>query len=165
MANKREALESLFKKTIMQANEEEMEVLEDLLKSLQRKQNGLHRTYIASMLGIKSRLLDDGTYESIIPIKPIAQNTLNIIHGGITSTLIDTAMGSLVNQHLPVNKAAVTLDMKINFLSKGIGTFIRCNAEIVHKEESRWVTRADVYRNDEKLIATATGNFFVVDRT
>ncbi|MFK3959423.1 PaaI family thioesterase [Guptibacillus hwajinpoensis] len=159
-----ESIHTLISQILDEANEQEKHSLRFLLEGVLKKQQDHYKTYLAGFMGIRSKKLDEDTYESIIPNQELVHNPLHIVHGGITSSLIDIAMGSLVHQSLPSDKAAVTSEMNIHFLAKGDGHELRCQSHVVFKGDERWVVKANVYRDDLKLIATATGNFMVIPR-
>jgi uncharacterized protein (TIGR00369 family) len=153
-----------FSEILAEADENEKRSLYSLLEGVLKKQRNEYKTYLAGFMGIKSKLLDENTYESIIPVRDLVHNPLQMVHGGITASLIDIAMGSLVHQSLPSDQAAVTSEMNIHFLSKGDGNELRCRSHIVFKSNTRWVVKANVYRDDDTIVATATGNFMVIPR-
>lgn len=146
------------------ANEEEVNVLSMIMNGLEKKQQGEYLTYLAGITNLKSQFIGEDTYEVIIPIQPMIENPLKIVHGGITATLIDTAMGSLVNRLLPDELAAVTTEMKINYISPGIGKHLRCIASVAHKGRQIWIAEAKVYSDKNKLVAMANGSFFIIPR-
>lgn len=153
-----------FSEILAEADENEKRSLYSLLEGVLKKQRNEYKTYLAGFMGIKSKLLDENTYESIIPVRDLVHNPLQMVHGGITASLIDIAMGSLVHQSLPSDQAAVTSEMNIHFLSKGDGNELKCRSHIVFKSNTRWVVKANVYRDDDTIVATATGNFMVIPR-
>ncbi|MGA9287768.1 MAG: PaaI family thioesterase, partial [Anaerobacillus sp.] len=59
---------------------------------------------------------------------------------------------------------AVTSEMTIHYLAKGTGNQLRCRSQVLFKSDTRWVVKANVYRDDQTLIATATGNFMIISR-
>ncbi len=159
-----DAIHARLSKLLEQANEQEKENLIFLLEGIQKKQDDHYKTYLAGFMGIKSKLIDENTYESIIPNRELVHNPLRIVHGGITASVIDIAMGSLVHQSVPAHQAAVTSEMNIHYLAKGTGTQLRCRSQVIFKSDTRWVVKANVYRDDQSLIATATGNFMIIPR-
>ena len=153
-----------FKQLLKEASKADKQVIELLIEGVLRKQSSLNGSYLGGILGTKSRLTDNNQYEMIIPNTELIQNSLQIVHGGITATLLDSAMGSLVHYNLPVGAAAVTSEMKINYLAPGKGSELKCIASIIHQGSKIVVTEGKVYREDGKLIAHATGSFFVIKR-
>lgn len=159
-----ENIHALLSEMLEKATNEERKNLYSLLEGIEKKQNNHYKTYLAGYMGIKSKLLDENTYESIIPNRELIHNPLHVVHGGVTASLIDIAMGSLVHQSLPPTKAAVTSEMNIHYLAKGSGKDLRCRSHVIFKSETRWVVKADVLRDDDTIIATATGNFMIIPR-
>lgn len=157
-------MEEKFKEVWQSSSEEDKKVLEMLLESMSRKQAGSSRSYLGALLQAESRLIGDMEYEIKIPNTAIIQNSLNIVHGGITATILDTAMGTLVHHLIPDDKAAVTAEMKINYLSAGIGSELVCRAGIIHRGTKTVVTEGRVFRDDGKLIAHSTATFYIINR-
>lgn len=149
---------------LLESSDESKQALLSLLEGVEQKQNGHYKTYLAALMGINSRLVDENTYESIIPNRELVHNPLGITHGGIIASLMDIAMGSLVHQFLQKQQAAVTSEMKIHFLSSGTGSELRCLSTAMFKSDTRWIVKANVYRDDQKLVATATGTFMIITK-
>lgn len=148
----------------LEANDEERQALEHVIDAVIRKQTKQNGSYIGGLLQTNRRVIDDQTYEITIPNTELIQNPLQIVHGGITATLLDSAMGSVVHHVLPKEKAAVTTEMKVNYVAPGIGKEFRCVAQLIHKGTKICVTEGRVFRDDGTLIAHATGSFFIIDR-
>jgi uncharacterized protein (TIGR00369 family) len=153
-----------FNQLVENSSEQDKIVLDLLLEGLIRKQSKKNGSYLGGILGSTSRITDEKQYEMIIPNTDLIQNSLNIVHGGITATLLDSAMGSLVHYHLPEGQAAVTSEIKINYLAPGKGKELRCLANIIHQGSKIVVAEGKVFRDDGKLIAHATGSFFVITK-
>lgn len=149
---------------LSEASSDEIEVFSSILEGMKRKQQGKYRSYISALTRDNRRFLDNGEYEVRLPIQPLIFNPLNFVHGGITATLLDTAMGSFVNQSLPEHLAAVTTELKINYLKPGVGQELICIASIVHKGTTFYVCEAKVYNEVNKLIAIGSGTFYIVKR-
>ncbi|MBD8068419.1 PaaI family thioesterase [Bacillus sp. PS06] len=145
------------------ASENEKQTFEDIVHSLIRKQKKQNASYLGELLHAEGKFKDN-QYEMTIPNSDIIQNSLNIVHGGITATLIDSAMGSLAFHLLPEDQAAVTTELKINYLAPGIGSTLTCIASLINRGSNLIVTEGKVFRDDGKLIAHATGSFFIIKR-
>jgi uncharacterized protein (TIGR00369 family) len=156
-------LRQLLEACIENSSEADLNSLSYLLEGFQKKINQNHSTYIDGILQMK-RLLDEKTCEITIPLHPILNNNLNIVHGGITATVLDTTMGSLANYLLPEGFGAVTNQLNIHYIAPGIGETLRCKAEIVHKGTKTMVISGEAFRSDGKKIAYATGTFFTISK-
>lgn len=156
-------LQQLLEECISLSNKQELETLEVILSGVKNKLTGKNSTYIDGLLHME-RTLDSQTCELDIPITKMLDNTLGIVHGGFTATILDTAMGTLANKLLPEGFAAVTSQLNIHYLAPGIGDRLHCKATLVHKGRSTVVLEADVFRSDGKKIAHSSGSFFVVEK-
>jgi uncharacterized protein (TIGR00369 family) len=154
-------LHQLLEECISLSSEQDLETLEVVLSGVKNKLTGKNSTFIDGLLHMDRRL-DNDSCEIVIPITKMLDNTLGIVHGGFTATLLDTAMGTLANKLLPEGFAAVTSQLNIHYLSPGIGDHLHCKATLIHKGRSTVVVEADVIRSDGKKIAHSSGSFFVV---
>lgn len=155
----KENIRKLYEQLMENGSERDLEVLEEILKGLNNKQ----LTYINSLLQMEG-MMEENTIEIKIPLNALVQNPLNILHGGITATVIDTAMGAIVHSILPENLAAVTTSLNIHYIAPGIGEFITCKARIDHHGSKTMLVSADVFRSDGNKIAQASGSFFIINR-
>lgn len=156
-------LHQLLDECISLSSEQDLETLQIVLSGVKNKLSGKNSTFIDGLLHM-DRELDDQTCEIDIPITRMLDNTLGIVHGGFTATVLDTAMGTLANKLLPEGYAAVTSQMNIHYLAPGIGDSLHCKATLIHKGRSTVVLEADVFRSDGRKIAHSSGSFFVVEK-
>lgn len=159
----KDELRQLLETCIENGSEADLNSLAYLLNGFKQKLNQNRSTYIDGILQM-DRKIDENTCEITIPIHPILNNNLDIVHGGITATVLDTTMGSLANYILPKGFGAVTNQLNIHYIAPGIGETLRCKAEIVHKGSKTMVISGEAYRSDGKKIAYATGTFFIISK-
>ncbi len=109
-------------------------------------------------LGIKVLESDEGRVIIALESKQDFTNSNGIIHGGVTASLCDTAMGASV-MTLGIN--TITVEMKVNYLSPG-GTDGKLIAigKIVKRGRTFVIAESEVYYKD-KLIAKSLGTYFV----
>lgn len=119
--------------------------------------------FIGKILQMEQKITGK-TCEITIPLNPMVNNGLGIVHGGVTATLIDSAMGTLANSLLPEGYGAVTTQMNIHYIAPGIGESLRCEAFCEHQGTKTMVLTATVYRPDNKKVATASGSFFIIKK-
>ncbi|WHY88989.1 PaaI family thioesterase [Neobacillus novalis] len=159
----KDELRQLLESCIENGSETDLDALTCLLEAVQKKINQKRSTFIDGILQMK-RTMDQESCEITIPINPIINNNLNIVHGGITATVLDTAMGSLANSLLPEGFGAVTNQLNIHYIAPGIGESLRCKAEVVHQGSKTLVISGEAFRSDGKKIAYATGTFFIINK-
>lgn len=107
-------------------------------------------------LGLSFTLLDNQTVQASFVGPSYLQGYEGILHGGITSTLLDSAMANCLFLH---NIKAMTADLRVRFLHA-----IPCNTKMII---TAWITcavsslyelKAEV-RIDEQIMAKAKGKF------
>jgi uncharacterized protein (TIGR00369 family) len=89
-------------------------------------------------------------------------NHSGFVHGGIISTLADSAMGQSVRTLKPGVTRAMSFDLKLNFINAAkIGESLRATGKVVHAGRRTVVTECRVEGKDARLVATASATFAV----
>lgn len=88
------------------------------------------------------------------------QGYMGILHGGITSTLLDEIMVKAVYAHGVV---AVTAEMTVRF-KKPIRTDDRLTltARVIEKRERVFTAQGEIHRQDGELVASSSAKYLVV---
>ncbi|MDN3014880.1 PaaI family thioesterase [Paenibacillus sp. BSR1-1] len=159
----KDELRQLLENCIETGSEEDLKALSFLMEGVQRKINRNNNIYLDGILHMEKKI-DNHSCEIIIPLNSTLDNNLGIVHGGITATVIDTAMGTLANNLLPEGYGAVTNQLNIHYIAPGAGEQLRCRAEMVHQGTKTMVVSGEAYRSDGKKIAHATGTFFIIKK-
>ena len=160
----KELLFDQFQQIINNSNEEDLVVLSKWMNGFEKKQSWEISTYINAGLHLEKTLTDDFCKVSI-PVTPFIHNNFRTPHGGIIALLLDTAMGVLASHTLPENKAVVTTNLSINYLATVTERHLHAQASISHKGRQTIVTTGNVKGDGGKLVAIATGSFFVIQRS
>ncbi|MCK9926360.1 PaaI family thioesterase [Frankia sp. Mgl5] len=89
---------------------------------------------VGHSLGVTLAELGDGSSTWTLTPSPAAANAMMTVHGGVISTLMDTAMGSAVYTRLPAGVLYTTLELKVNFIRPVAldGGMLTCVATAVH---------------------------------
>ena len=152
-----------FNKLAESANETELAVYSSIISSLQSKRELDHYSYISNLLKLEATFNKDGrSLTMTMPNNPLVHNELDIAHGGMIATMVDSAMGSLANYSVPEGYVTVTSDLQIRYIKPATGDLLTCKCELIHKGSKTIVVESKTYREDGKLCAVSTGNFFVV---
>lgn len=118
---------------------------------------------VAVLLGY--RLCEVEVGRAVFELEPAEYhyNPFACVHGGIASTLLDTAMTAAVLSTLPVGSSCSTLEIKVNFIrpiSDQTG-LLRCEGTVLHSG-SRIATAEGRLTNDQnRLFAHATNTCIV----
>lgn len=158
-------LQQLLNKCIEFGSDEDLRALEHVLEGIEKKVDKTNIQYIDGLLHM-NRVIDreKKTCEITVPINPLLNNSLDIVHGGITATILDTTMGTVANFLLPDGYSAVTNQLNIHYIAPGVGDSLRCKAEVIHQGSKTFVISGEIYRSDGKKVAYATGTFFTIQK-
>jgi uncharacterized protein (TIGR00369 family) len=89
---------------------------------------------IAPLIGMEFVEVEDG--RAVFALEPAEYhyNTIGTVHGGVTSTLFDSALGCAVHSMLPAGTGYTTLELKVNFLrplTRETGRVL-CEGKVLH---------------------------------
>jgi uncharacterized protein (TIGR00369 family) len=83
-------------------------------------------------------------------------NPMGTLHGGILSTLADTAMGMAYAASLGDNETFTTLELKINFLRPVWRGRLRATAHVVQAGRTVGLTECDIVDDKGRLVVRAS---------
>lgn len=111
-------------------------------------------------LGLSFAHLSDGSVEAMFGCDKVFEGYCNILHGGITSTLLDGAMTNCMFAH---EIHAVTAELNVRFLHPVVCChLVTVRAWITRSTAKLHLLRAEICQNDQ-IMATATGKFVRID--
>ncbi|MGE0386840.1 MAG: PaaI family thioesterase [Gammaproteobacteria bacterium] len=87
----------------------------------------------------------------------------HVLHGGVFSTLLDSATACAVISTLTEDQACTSLEIKTNFLravAPGSGTIL-CEGRVIHAGRRSAVAEAEVFDGGGKKYARATATFLI----
>ena len=121
--------------------------------------NALHSLPFSKLIGMK--LVDLRPDEAVISIemRDDLRQPSGVLHGGVTATLIDTAMAFAVRTRLAVDEATATIDLTVHYLRPHITGHFICTAKVVRAGKRIFTVSADVQNEEGKLIATGLSTY------
>jgi uncharacterized protein (TIGR00369 family) len=113
---------------------------------------------IAQLLGYTLSEIEVG--RAVFELDPAEYhyNPIGMVHGGVSSTLLDSAMACSIHTTLPIGKVYTTLEFKVNFvrpITDKTGR-VRCVAEIIHVGQRVGTAQAKILDSQNRLYAHAT---------
>jgi uncharacterized protein (TIGR00369 family) len=114
---------------------------------------------VARLLGFDLVEVEEGRVVFAMPPAEEHLNPLGTVHGGVLSTLLDSAMGCAVHTTLPAGALYTTLELKVNFLRPALpgGGELRAEGRVVHAGGTVALAEAQIVDAvTGKLIAHAT---------
>jgi uncharacterized protein (TIGR00369 family) len=133
-----------------------MEVTEE---RKQRAMHALNDLPFARLIGM--RLVDISPNEAVITIemRDDLRQPSGVLHGGVTATLVDTAMALAVRTFLQDHEATATIDLTVHYLRPHTSGKAICTAKVVRPGKRIFTVSADVENEDGKLIATGLSTY------
>src|SRR5438309_3264459 len=108
-------------------------------------ENALHNLPFSKMIGM--RLVDLRPDEAVLAIemRDDLRQPSGVLHGGVTATLIDTAMAFAVRTRLPIEAATATIDLTVHYLRPHNAGTITCIGKVVRAGKRIFTVSADVF--------------------
>ena len=128
----------------------------DFFKAIQR--NELPVPPIMELLNSEASLFEEGRVIFTLIPEEYHYNPIGTVHGGIISTLCDSAMGCAVHTTLPVGVGYTSLEIKVNFVravTRDTGK-IFCEGKVIHVGGRVATAEAQLTDKDGRLYAHAT---------
>lgn len=119
----------------------------------------LHELPFAKLMGM--RLVDLQLDLAVIKIdmRDDLRHPGGILHGGVTATLIDTAMAYAVRTRVEPTAPTATIDLTVHYLRPHIDGTFTCTAKVVRAGRRIFTVSADVHNEKGVLIATAISTY------
>jgi uncharacterized protein (TIGR00369 family) len=116
--------------------------------------------------GMRVVSAEPGKVTMALKKKPELTQFFGHFHGGVITALADHAAGACATTALPEGKIAVTVEIKINFLSPADGDEIIARAETIQSGSSIGVVKVEVASQKagaERICAFATATMRAMD--
>jgi uncharacterized protein (TIGR00369 family) len=117
----------------------------------------------AHLVGYHILTVDTG--QAVFELKPAEYhyNPFSTVHGGMLSTLLDTAMTAAVMTLLPPGKTCSTLELKVNFIRPVSGRTgpVKAGATVIHAGKRVATVGGRLFDGNEKLYAHATSTCLI----
>lgn len=89
-------------------------------------------------------------------------NFRGVLHGGLTASVADSAMGIAVSRHYGPDTPVTTVEMKINYLRPVVTGKLVARSRIVRDGKRICVGQVDIRDGDDNLVAVALTTFAVL---
>jgi uncharacterized protein (TIGR00369 family) len=153
-------LETLYQE-LQDLNANEVRTIHKLVQAFKRTRVS-PLAFVEELMNFQTVGYDEkkGVYVHRMLVTDELKNRYKILHGGITATFIDTAMGSTIFQMEEKGVKAVTLDLNVNFLAPGLSGWLTAETAVIKRGKTIILMETKVTDEREKLIATASSTFF-----
>lgn len=128
----------------------------------QRAAASMERNPFAGLIGMKLVDLQPAAATVRIEMRDELRQPHGILHGGVTATLIDTAMAYAVITCLSETEKASTVDLTVHYLRPHSEGAFACTAKVVRAGRKVLTVSAEVFNEQGKLFATAISTYMKV---
>jgi uncharacterized protein (TIGR00369 family) len=120
---------------------------------------------LGSAFGYVPEAVESGRIVFSVPAHAWSANPAGVVHGGFTSTLLDTVLTLAVQSKLPQGRMATTVDLHVHIVraAQADGQKITAEATAVHVGTNLGTAEGRVVDAAGKLIAHGTGTFAIID--
>ena len=122
-------------------------------------ENALHSLPFSKLIGMELVDLQPDVAVISIEMRDDLRQPSGVLHGGVTATLIDTAMAFAVRTRLGLTEATATIDLTVHYLRPHVTGTFTCTAKVVRAGKRIFTVSADVVNEDGKHIATAVSTY------
>ena len=122
----------------------------------------IHIPFVES-LGFELERFEGGEAVIALAAKPEHLNSWNVLHGGVTMTLLDVVMAHAARSPAhaggaPEPRGVVTVEMKTSFMRPGVGR-LRAHGRLLHRSTTLAFCEGTLRDADGEVVAHATGTF------
>jgi uncharacterized protein (TIGR00369 family) len=128
----------------------------DLLRAMLRGE--FPKPPVAELLDFRGTVVEDGRVEFEMQVGEFHYNPLNIVHGGMTTALLDTVLGCAVMTKLPAGVSYTTTDLHVHFVravTVASGP-LRAEGNVVHFGSRIATSEGRVFDTKGKLVVHGT---------
>jgi uncharacterized protein (TIGR00369 family) len=112
-----------------------------------------------SLLGLELADLKYGEATLKLKMRRELEQPYGLLHGGATATLIDTAMAFACITCLAEGEKTTTVDLTVHYLRPHNEGEVSCTAKVLRAGRRILTVSAEVFNEEEKLIATAISSY------
>ncbi|MCS0671332.1 PaaI family thioesterase [Cytobacillus firmus] len=116
-------------------------------------------------IGLELQYAVGGNSKVSMPVKEEFLQVFEKVHGGILATLLDATMASAINSVLEDHVFSVTAEMKIQYLRPATGRILIGKGEVIQNGKMITICKSEIFDEQDKLVAFATGTFVNKEKT
>ena len=112
------------------------------------------------LLGCELLRFEGGEAEIALDLREDLTNSWNVVHGGVTMTLLDVAMAHAARSldADPPRPGVVTVEMKTSFMRPGLGRLV-AHGRLLHRTASLAFCEGTLRNAEGQIVGHATGTF------
>lgn len=112
----------------------------------------------ADLLGVRIAHREPGLARVELDARPELMNSHGAAHGGVVMTLADIALAVAAMTLDPTSRGAITIELKVSFLSPGSGRLV-AEGRCIRAGKSLSFSEGEVRDGEGTIVAKALGTF------
>lgn len=124
-----------------------------------RARRALEGLPFAQLIGMRLVALEMDEATIAVKMRDDLRQPSGVLHGGVTATLMDTAMAFAVRTRLPIEAATATIDLTVHYLRPLTEGTATCVAKNVRSGKRIFTVSAEIFNDEGKLIATGLSTY------
>jgi uncharacterized protein (TIGR00369 family) len=98
-------------------------------------------------------------------MRPELRNAHGVLHGGVSATLVDVAVGVALTRYLGRPRAATTVELKISYLRPVQDGKVTARSHLVRVGKNLCTARVDVFNGSKDPAAIALVTYMILKET
>lgn len=128
----------------------------------ERARKALDDLAFARLIGMQLVDIRKGEADIKISMRDDLRQPYGILHGGVTATLMDTAMAFAVRTYLEDHEVTTSVDLNVHYVRPHAEGDAICTAKVVRPGKRIFTVSADIVNNEGKLIATGLSTYMKI---
>lgn len=121
----------------------------------------MHTRDFSRRLGITSDRVRRGATRWTLRVGSRHLNPYGFLHGGVTATLVDTAMGTAVASTLGPGEQCAAVGLQMDYVESVRNGRLVAKGRVLRRGRRLAHTRCEVKTEKGRLVALATGSFYI----
>jgi len=136
--------------------------LHDIYRLIQAKKATYHHplAFVQEIMRFRATGQTDGQYSYSMTVTDELLNRYGILHGGLMTAFIDTAMAETAFVIDETVERAFTLNIAVDFIKPGRTGDLHADIKVIQNSRVIIVFHADVFDAENQMIATAMAHFY-----
>jgi uncharacterized protein (TIGR00369 family) len=131
--------------------------------TLENLRGWVERMPFNQLLGIRVTKLHADGVSIECKVRDELRNLAGLLHGGVTATMADAAVGIAVARHFRGSRRTTTVELKISYLRPIAEGKTTARAHLLRTGAHLCVGRVDIFDNRRNLAATALVTYMLLD--
>lgn len=110
-------------------------------------------------LGVTLDRREDGEIDAVLELGAHHRNRRGVVHGGVITALLDTALGAAVASAIPKEWWCATISLSVQFLQGGQGSRLVATGRVRRRGVQVAFAGGEVRDDSGRLVATAEGSW------